>query len=378
MSIALFAASAAIIIYILLGYPLLLSLASRLWAKPVAKSPLEKSVSIVIAVHNGERFISDKLESVLALNYPRDLMEIVVVSDGSADQTDSIVERFAPNGVRLLRIPRGGKCAALNAGIAQSRNEILLLTDVRQKLAPESLQALIDCFADSDVGAVSGDLVIREGTSSDEASTGLYWRYESWIRRNLSCMDSIFGATGPFYAMRRKLAVPIPQDILLDDMYLPLAAFFRGYRLISEPTARAFDFPTSRDVEFKRKVRTLAGNYQILRVYPALLGPRNRMWFHFMSYKFARLILPWLVITLFVSSCLLPAPFRWIVLGAEAVFYGLAGLDPWLPARFPLKRFSSLARTFVALLLAAVWGLSVFMVPPRSLWRETKIAAHHS
>lgn len=378
MAIALFAASVAAILYILFGYPLLLGLLSHFWAKPAAKSPQKKSVSIVIAVYNGERFIGDKLESVLGLDYPRELMEIVVISDGSTDKTDQIVESYAVNGVSLLRVPRGGKCAALNAGISQTRNEILLLTDVRQKLAPESLQALIDRFADPSVGAVSGELLIRDGSSSEEATTGLYWRYESWIRRNLSRLDSMFGATGPFYAMRRELAVPIPQDILLDDMYLPLAAFRRGYRLINEPEAIAFDYPTSRETEFKRKVRTLAGNYQILRVYLWLLGPKNRMWFHFVSYKLARLILPWLFVVLIVSSCFLPAPLRWVAVGGQLAFYALAIVDPWMPAGFALKRFSSLARTFVALLLAAVWGLSVLVVPPRSLWKETKIAAHHS
>ena len=96
------------------------------------------------------------------------------------------------------------------------------------------------------MGAVSGELIIRKGASHDEADIGLYWRYETWIRNRLSDIDSIFGATGPFYALRRELAVPIPPDQLLDDMYLPLAAFFRGYRLIVEPRARAFDYPTSR------------------------------------------------------------------------------------------------------------------------------------
>jgi biofilm PGA synthesis N-glycosyltransferase PgaC len=377
MSIILFVFSATLIIYTLVGYPLILAIAACFWPKPVEKRRLQKSVSIIIPTHNGARFVAGKLESVLALRYPHFLMDILVVSDGSTDETESIVERFASQGVRLLSIPRGGKCMALNAGISHSTNEILVLTDVRQKLAPDSLQALIGCFADPSVGVVSGNLLIRQGASSDEVSTGLYWRYENWIRRNLSSLDSIFGATGPFYAMRRELTVPLPQDILLDDMYLPLACFFRGYRLIVESRAEAFDYPTSREIEFKRKVRTLAGNYQILRAYPALLGPRNRMWFHFMSHKVSRLMLPWIVALLFVSSWFLPTPFRSITLGAQAAFYGVAALDPYIPTIFPLKSLSSVARTFLALLLAAVWGLSVFFRPPRSLWKETTIGAHH-
>jgi len=378
LPIALFCASAALGLYIVLGYPLLLGLMARLWPKPVCKSRQRKTVSVLIPVHNGERFIGAKLDSILALDYPRELMEILVISDGSTDRTDSIVGEFAPQGVRLLRVPRGGKCAALNAAIPQARNEILLLTDMRQTVAAESLQAMMDCFADASVGAVSGELIIRMGASHGEADIGLYRRYENWIRNRLSDVDSIFGALGSFYALRRELAVPIPADQLLDDMYLPLAAFFRGYRLIVEPRARAFDYATSRETEFARKARTLAGNYQILRSYPALLGPGNRMWLHYASYKLGRLMLPWVLAAAFVSSCFLPLPWRWLILGGQAVFYGMAAVDPLLPAGFPAKRISSFARTFVVLMLAAIWGLKVFFVAPRSLWKESKIGGRRS
>lgn len=369
--------SCSLIVYTIIVYPVLLAIESRLWGKPIQKLPQRKSVSVIIAVHNGERFVAQKLESVLALEYPRELMEILVVSDGSTDRTDSIVEQFANRGVQLSRIPRGGKCAALNLGISRSRNEILLLTDVRQRISPDSLGAMIECFADPSVGSVSGDLFIRPSANSDEAATGIYWKYESWIRRNLGKVDSIFCATGPFYAIRRELAVRIPPDVLVDDMYLSLAIFFRGYRLVVEPRAKAFDYPTSRQVEFKRKVRTLAGNYQMLRAYPGLFGVRDRMWFHFMSYKVARLMLPWAFIALLLSSFFLPLPVRWIVLGAQFAFYGLAVLDPAIPSGPGLKWLSSASRTFVLLVCAPIWALSVFVVPPRTLWRETKIAGHH-
>jgi cellulose synthase/poly-beta-1,6-N-acetylglucosamine synthase-like glycosyltransferase len=377
LSTLVFLTTISFAFYIVLGYPLLLALLVRVRAKPILKRRQLKSVSILIAVHNGEQFIADKLESILRLDYPAELMEIIVVSDGSTDRTVPVVEQFVSKGVRLIQIPHGGKCTALNEAISRAKNEILVLTDVRQTLSSDSLQALIDCFADLSVGVVSGKLKIRKGMNQDETSTGLYWRYESWIRQQLSSIDSIFGATGPFYAMRRELAIPLPVDILLDDMYLPLAAFFRGYRLILEPRAEAFDYPTSRKVEFRRKVRTLAGNYQILLAYPALLGPRNRMWFHFLSYKFARLMLPWVFVVFFLSSCFLPKPWQWSALGGQAVFYLLAALDPWIPDGLLLKRISSTIRTFVAMLIAAVCALSVFVVPPKSLWKETKIEASH-
>jgi cellulose synthase/poly-beta-1,6-N-acetylglucosamine synthase-like glycosyltransferase len=376
-TILLFVTSLALGFYIVAGYPLLLGLQARLRPKPILKTRQQKSVSVVIAVHNGEQFVAEKLESVLQLDYPHDLIETIVVSDGSTDRTASIVQSLVSDSLRLFELPRGGKCAALNAAISHANNEILLLTDVRQRLAPDSLQLLVDCFSDPSVGVASGELKIRAGKDSGEASTGLYWRYESWIRTQLSKIDSMFGATGPFYAMRRELAVPIPVDILLDDMYLPLSAFFKGYRLVQEPRAEALDYPTSRRVEFKRKVRTLGGNYQILLAYPALLGPRNRMWFHFMSYKFARLLLPWIFIMLLVSSCFLPSPWQWAALGSQALFYLLALVDPWIRDEMTLKRFTAMARTVVAMLIATVWGLSVLLVPPKSLWKETKIEASH-
>jgi len=371
---AIFIGTAAFLLYVVLGYPIVLAGLARYFPRPVHKAPSHMSVSVIIAVHNGERFISDKLRSVLALRYPRELMQILVVSDGSTDSTDDLVSEFASAGVELIRIPKGGKCSALNEAIPRARGEILLLTDVRQLVEPESLERLISCFADPSVGVVSGEVVIRPGHTHQEADIRLYWRFETWIRGQLSRIDSMLGATGPFYAMRRSLAVPIPSEILLDDIYLPIAAFFAGYRLVVEPGAHAHDYPTRRDSEFRRKVRTLAGNYQILLYYPQLLGFGNRMWFHYLSYKIGRLLLPYGLLLIAVSGLFLPNPFRWPVIISQGIFYGLAAVDPLISDTWPLKRLSSPIRTFVAMMIAALAAVSVFFVPPRSLWKETKVA----
>jgi len=189
----------------------------------------------------------------------------------------------------------------------------------------------------------------------------------------LSRLDSMLGATGPVYAMRRELAVELPEEILLDDMYLPLAAFFRGFRLLLDRTAVAWDAATSVDTEFSRKVRTLAGNYQLLRYYPQLLMPvRNRMWLHYVSYKVGRLLLPWFLLALLISSVFLPVPWNGVLLAAQAAAYGLAWADPWIAEHTPLKRLSSPARTLVAMMLAAALAVRVFFVAdPRSLWIVT-------
>lgn len=373
-----FLAATWVILYVVLVYPLMLAWYARRRGRPVRKMPLSPSISIIVAVYNGEAFLAEKLKSILALQYPRDRTEVIVVSDGSTDQTVRIAESFAPDGVTLIQLPRGGKPAALNAAIRAARGEILVLTDVRQILAPDSVALLMESFADASVGVVSGELIVRKGGSEQESSIGLYWKLEVWIRNQLSAIDSMFGASGSLYAIRRDLAVPIPVDLLLDDVYLPLAAFFRGYRLVMDSRARAYDDPTALDTEFQRKVRTLAGNYQILLAYPALLGRANRMWVHFMSYKLGRLLLPWSLITVAISSVYLPQPWRAGALAAQGIFYGLAALDRFVPPNTPLKRVSTPVRTFVTMMIAALRGLTVFFVPPRSLWKVTSAGAKQS
>lgn len=371
----IFVFSAMFIVYVAAGYPLLLGAWARRKRAGIVKGSELASVSVVIAVRNGAPWIGRKLESVLAAGYPAHLMEILVVSDGSDDGTDAIVGEFESRGVRLLRVPEAGKPAALTAAFPLVKNELLLLTDVRQEIEPGSLARMAACFADPHVGVVSGELLIRSGETSAESNVGLYWRYESWIRRQLSQVDSTLGATGPFYMIRRRLAVPVPPDTLLDDVYLPLKAFFAGYRLIVEPEARAIDYPTTLETEFRRKVRTLAGNYQMMRLLPELLGPGNRMWFHYLSYKVGRLLLPFALIAVFGSSFWLPPPFAAASLAAQGAFYLLALADLIIPERALLKRISSPARTFVILMLAAVCALSIFFVPPRSLWKPTRTRA---
>jgi cellulose synthase/poly-beta-1,6-N-acetylglucosamine synthase-like glycosyltransferase len=374
--LTVFLLSAAFCIYTLAGYPLLVALLARWRPRPVLKAPGRARVSVILPVYNGERWIRAKLESILALDYPPELMETLVVSDGSTDATESIVREFAGRGgVRLLSIPRQGKAAALNAALDQARGEILFFTDVRQELHSGSLASLVACFADPSVGVASGELVIREGGGLEEASVGLYWKYEKWIRKQLSRLDSVLGATGCIYAMRRNLAAPLPAGTLADDMHLPLGAFFRGYRVILDDSALAYDYPTQLSSEFRRKVRTLAGVYQIMGQYPALLGPSNRMWIHFFSHKFARLLMPYALIAAAAASFGLPVPWNRCALAAQALFYGMAALDYWLPGGWVLKRLTSPARTFTVLMAASLCAVAILFVPSRILWKETRVGA---
>ena len=223
---------------------------------------------------------------------------------------------------------------------------------------------------------VSGELKIRRGDSAGAADVGLYWRMETWIRNRLSLVDSMFGATGPIYALRRELFVPVPESILLDDMYLPLAAFFRGYRLLMEESAIAWDLPTSAETEFTRKVRTLAGNYQLLAHYPGLLLPwRNRLWLHYLSYKMGRLLLPWLLMAILLGSFFVPAPLMYYALTLQGMVYALALADPLIGQTNLLKSASSPLRTFCLMMLAAMSAVRIFWTDPRSLWVVTYASA---
>jgi len=366
--------SAALIAYILVGWPLLVAFWSRFFPNPIRKEFTARSVTVILAVNNGERYLSDKLDSLLSLDYPKDLLDVIAVSDGSTDSTDAIVEHYRASDprVQLVRVPKSGKCSAINAGLARATGEILFFTDVRQALDRDSLRYLIACFADPRVGVASGGLRIRSSDSKGEQAVGLYWRFEIWIRDRLSDIDSIFGATGAIYAIRRELAVPLPAEALLDDMYLPLAAFFKGYRLVVERKAIAWDVPTNLDEEFVRKVRTLGGNYQLMGYYPRLLGPRNRLWLHYMSYKFGRLVLPYLMLA-FIVACTLTS--GWIpkaCLGGVIALCLLAAIDRWIAQGSPLKRLSATAKTFVSLMAASALAVRVFFVDPRSLWVVTR------
>jgi poly-beta-1,6-N-acetyl-D-glucosamine synthase len=370
----IFVLSVAFVVYTLAGYPIALSLVTLLRFRPVLRRYEPKTVTIVLPVRNGECWLRSKLESLFALRYPPELVQILVISDGSTDGTDDLAREYAASRrIEFLRVAGGGKAVALNAGLDRADGEIVFLTDVRQQLDPDSLKNLVACFADPSVGVASGELVIREGRTHEEASVGLYWRYEKWLRKRESCIHSVMGATGCIYAIRRALVTPFPPGTLVDDMFLPLSAFFKGYRVIVEESAKAFDYPTALETEFQRKVRTQAGVYQIMGLFPQLLTPRNRMWLAFLSHKLARLLMPFALVLAALASFGLSQPWRSLALTAQAVFYSIAVLDQWIPERFMFKGISAAIRGFTVLMAAAFCAAIQLLRPTGSLWKETRV-----
>jgi len=369
------AIAASISLYLVVGYPLVLTCWKR-FGPPIQKDmEYWATVSVVLAVYNGQDFIGRKLDNLLALDYPSDLVDVVVVSDGSTDATDSIVSSYPDRRVHLIRVPHGGKAAALNAAIAHATGEILLFVDVRQMFDPQALRHLVANFADPSVGAVTGELrFVHSDLVGEAADIDIYWKYEIWARQRHSRMDSIFNATGCIYAMRRSLAEPIAPDTLVDDALIPLRAFFRGYRVVIDTDAVAFDYGVVKGGEFRRKMRTLAGVWQVWARLPKLFTSANRMRFHFLPHKFGRVVLPWLILAGLIAAFLLPdGPMR-SSLGVTAfAVLALALIDLLLPRRFPLRRISSPARSFVLLNAAALLSVMVFFVPPERLWKPTRV-----
>jgi cellulose synthase/poly-beta-1,6-N-acetylglucosamine synthase-like glycosyltransferase len=377
MSVIVFLGSVVFILYVLAGYPLALAAWAKTFPRPIRKELIPQTVSIVVPVRNGARWVEAKIQSLLQSSYPADLLDVLIVSDGSNDGTDELVRRYPDNRVRLLALPHRGKATAVSHGLGNVTGNLIVLTDVRQSFDPNAIRTLAACFADPSVGVVTGELVIREGSSQEQYNTGLYWQYEKWIRRNLNRIDAMLGATGSIYAIRRELAAPIPPEILLDDVYVPFAAALgdsqHGVRIYFEDGAKAYDLPTSLKTEFWRKVRTQAGVYQILFRFPALLSPFNRRFIHFLSHKLGRLLLPFAMLAAALASFFLPPPWRAPCLTAQGVFYLLAMIDPLIPEKFPLKRISAVVRAFVVLTAAAFCALAVFILPAQRLWKETRV-----
>jgi biofilm PGA synthesis N-glycosyltransferase PgaC len=323
--------------YTFAGYPLMLALAMRLWHRPWQAGPVQASVSIAIAVHNEERTLSRRLEELSALMRATGLPgEIIVVSDGSTDSSVAVAQTFASQGVRVIALAQNmGKAAALSHAIAEARHDIIVFADARQRWADDALVRLLENFADPRVGAVSGDLVL-EAAPGVMAGVGLYWRYEKWLRRTESGIASQVGVTGAISAARRALLPPtIPPGTLLDDVYWPLWIAMHGYRVVHDERARAYDrLPDRPRDEFRRKVRTLAGNYQMMMLLPGSLLPwRNPVWPQWVSHKLLRLVVPWALLAMLASSAWLALEANILYGGAfaaQTLGYGLAllGLTP--------------------------------------------------
>jgi biofilm PGA synthesis N-glycosyltransferase PgaC len=356
----LFWISFAVIAYTYFGYPLCLAILKKVQSCPVDKGPFEPKVSVVIAACNEERNIVKRVDNLLAQAYPAAKIEIIIVSDGSTDRTAELARRNENATLRVVELSHSrGKAAALNAGMAQASGELVLFCDARQIFEEDVISQLASNFADPAVGCVSGELILLcNAASRIQVEMGAYWKYEKWIRKAESASGSVVGATGAIYAIRKKLFKTLPQGTLLDDVLTPMNIVMQGYRCIFDGSAVAYDI-LSKDLsqEAQRKVRTLAGNWQLLSLAPALFLPwRNPILVRFISHKICRLVVPFLL-PILLTSCLLLArdPGYRVISGAQLLFYSLALLGALLPGMRKVK-VVNLIYFFVTMNLAAASG----------------------
>jgi cellulose synthase/poly-beta-1,6-N-acetylglucosamine synthase-like glycosyltransferase len=251
--------------------------------------------------------------------------------------------------------------------VSHATGEIIIFTDTRQRLEPGAVEKLLENFADCNVGCVSGELHFEtEGTPGLKAT--MYWKYERWLRHEESRIGCCMGATGAFYAIRRTLFRPLPDGLILDDVFTPLQIALQGYRVIHDARAVVWDVEAKDETqEFRRKVRTLMGNYQLLKYLPGLLRP-GKIGFQFFSHKTIRLLAPLFLVTAFVSNWFLQGAFYRAALVAQCAFYLAAALGPLVPRGWP--QVMGIPRAFVVLNSAALLAMINYFRGKSAVWKN--------
>jgi cellulose synthase/poly-beta-1,6-N-acetylglucosamine synthase-like glycosyltransferase len=375
----LFWASLAVIAYTYAGYPLAMGMLAKLspwpWKRAAWPEDKPQPISVVMAVHNGAAMLGEQLEHLLGLDVEL-VREVIAVCDGSTDGTAAMLLAAAAKEPRLKAIvleAQGGKAAALRHGIAAAQGEIVLFVDIRPRIAAGALAELLTNFADERVGCVAGELVLNseglEGAAG--AVSGLYWKYEQWIRNCEAAVDSPVGVYGGFYAARRALLRPAPDGTILDDMYQPLSIVRQGYRSVLDRRAVVTDrWPAQAAGEFQRKVRTLAGNFQLIALAPWMLTMQNRVAVQLISHKLLRLVVPYCFVVLLLSAAWVGAeswPYA-VFAVLQAGFWIVAGLGVrW---KVPVvRKAASAGGALLVLNAAAVAGLWRFLFTKGPLWK---------
>ncbi len=367
----------SLIIYCYIGYPFLLFIISLIRKKSVKREEWNPSVSIILSAYNEESVIEKKILNCLQINYPKDKIEILAGSDGSTDNTAKILKGFSDKRIRTFDSEtRRGKTAMLNRLVKESSSDILIFTDAAELFKPDSVSNLIRNLADKKTGCVSG-CYLEDPEGGTFSGAGLYWRYEVLIRKLESRVNTLLGASGQIYAIRRELYVPQPDDTILDDQCIPQEVLRKGYRIVFEKEAVAYGTSVkSTRKEFLRKRRTLQGNFQALARFGDLLLPiLSFRFFQIFSHKILRLLVPWFMAGIFIISLLkITEPFFFYLLYGQTLFYLFAfagylfdriNFRPGLaaPVLFPYH--------IVSMNLAAVLGFVDFLRNKKSvLWQR--------
>ncbi len=348
------------------GYPLAVMCLSRLRPKPWRTAPFHGTVSMIIAAHNEEDVIRDKVENCLSLDFGPADAEILVVNDGSTDGTNAILGHFSGAASRLRVVtyqPRAGKANALNVGVSLARGDVLIFSDANVMVDPTSCQSLLAPFADPAVGVVCGRVLVRPRGDQEVAGESLYMKYEGLVHRSEALWYSMVGVDGALFAMCRELFRPLPTGIILDDFLLSMQAPMAGLRVVyqSEATAIEEAIPSARN-ESKRKARIVAGGYQFLAdFWRSGRSLQPAVWFAFVSHKILRWVAPLLLLTLLVANLFLldTVFYRWLLAG-QCLFYSIAVLG-YLSRHLRKNHIVYLPYYFTVVNLAALRGLVRFL-----------------
>lgn len=356
----LFWFSLIFIIYTYGLYPLIIFCLAAIKKRKPLKGCIIPHVSFLVIAHNEEGVINDKIKNCLELDYPSDKIEFVFVSSGSTDNTPKIIASYSERRVKLIVLNENrGKSFAINQVVPELNGEIVLFSDARQIFNSNCVRELVNNFNDPSIGAVSGELMlstIRE--NKPIKGINLYWSYEKFLREKESSVYSTLGATGAIYAIRKELFEPIPDDTVLDDFVIPINVVKRGYRVVFERNAKAWDSVTeTHGKEFERKTRTLSGNYQAISNNLYLFNYKtNPVFFQLISHKFFRLLVPFFFLMLLITNVLLEGfGYRcFLVLQIIAYLFSVIGL------KYNYGIFGLLG-TFIVMNCASVVGLYRFL-----------------
>lgn len=357
---ALLATGLGHLLYTYIVYPWIIGLLPERAPRPGPSVP-PRLISVLIAARARRNGVAHKVKSLLrTIRLP---CEIVVVVDGPDGEFSSELAELTALNDRRIKVSvlpdRRGKAAALNHAVAIASGDVLVFTDVRQKVAAGAVERLAAKLASPDVGVVSGSLTISTASGS-EGLYERYWRYERWLRSREAAWDSSVGVTGALYALKRELWRPLPHGLLLDDVWVPFQVVGAGQRVAFEPLAITTDIPSSSDAsELSRKIRTLTGNYQLIAWMPALLVPwKNRIWWQFISHKVLRLITPLAAVCVLVGAVLVSSIWAGVIAMLGALGLMLTVARPGKASSAPGRGFRGMVRSglalFAALIMAAV------------------------
>jgi len=332
----------ALILWVYIGYPLFLLLLSRLTkGTPVRRGSITPPVTLIISAYNEGRIMREKIENSLALDYPRELLEVIVISDCSDDNTETIVRKYANRGMRLLRMEkRGGKTAGLNVAVPQAKGEVVIFSDANAMYHRLAVRRLVRNFADPTVGCVTGEsrYEVDDNAADSTASENLYWRYELALKKMETQVGSLVGGDGAIYAIRQALFRPMrPED--LSDFVNPLQIVAQGYRNVYEAEAFSFERGAeSFEKEFYRKVRIVNRAWRGLWRVRQVLNP-FRFGFYtvqVISHKLLRWLIPVFMAGAFVANFFLLnfGRLHQIMFALQIAFYLLA-LIGWRQSRRP-------------------------------------------